>query len=72
MNPEEPHETPQERYATHLPRPTFWPAGLALAITFLLWGLIASRVVLVVGVGLFASSLAGWIKDIRNERGRLH
>jgi len=52
----------------HLPAPTFWPAGLALAITFIFWGLISSWVVFAVGLFLFALSLAGWIADIRHER----
>jgi hypothetical protein len=52
----------------HLPQATFWPAGLALAITFIFWGLISSWVVLGVGIGLFAVSLGGWIADIRHER----
>ena len=52
----------------HLPNPTFWPAGLALAVTFIFWGFITSWVVLGVGVGLFAVSLAGWITDLRHER----
>jgi hypothetical protein len=56
----------------HLPAPTFWPAGFALAITFIFWGLVTSWVVLVVGVALFAASLAGWIADIRHERKRPH
>jgi len=50
-----------------LPRPTFFPAGLAMGITFLLWGLITSWVVLVVGIGLFAASFAGWIYEILRE-----
>lgn len=54
--------------AEHLPAPTFWPAGLALAITFVCWGLISSWVVLGVGIGLFAVSLSGWITDLRDER----
>lgn len=54
--------------AEHLPPATFWPAGLALAVTFVFWGLITSWVVLGVGVGLFAVSLAGWISDLRHER----
>ncbi|MGH7995191.1 MAG: hypothetical protein ACREFX_02450 [Opitutaceae bacterium] len=66
------HENPQDHYAGHLPRPTFWPAGASLGITFVFWGLIASPVVLLVGVGLFAASLAGWIKDIRHERRHSH
>lgn len=52
----------------HLPAATFSPAGLALAITFLFWGLITSWVILAVGAGLFAVSLAGWITDLRHER----
>jgi hypothetical protein len=52
----------------HLPRPTYFPAGLAMGIAFLFWGLITSWVVLVVGLSLFAASLAGWITEIRYER----
>jgi hypothetical protein len=52
----------------HLPQATFWPAGLALGITFLFWGLITSWVVFAVGIVLFAGSLAGWIVDLRHER----
>ncbi|HVU36246.1 MAG TPA: hypothetical protein VHE61_22610 [Opitutaceae bacterium] len=51
----------------HLPPATFWPAGLALAITFVLWGFISSWVVLGIGIGLFAVSLTGWITDLRHE-----
>ncbi len=54
--------------AEHLPRATFWPAGLALAITFIFWGLISSWVGLGVGLGLFAVSLSGWIADLRHEQ----
>jgi hypothetical protein len=50
-----------------IPRPTAWPAALALGVTLLAWGLITSPVVLGVGVALFAVSLAGWIGEIRHE-----
>ncbi|MEY2496569.1 MAG: hypothetical protein QOD12_125 [Verrucomicrobiota bacterium] len=56
--------------AEHLPRPTYFPAGLAMGIAFLFWGLITSWVVLVVGLSLFITSLAGWISEIRYERKR--
>lgn len=56
----------------HLPSPTFWPAGLALGITFLFWSLITSWVVFVVGLIVFTGSLAGWIADIRHERAHPH
>lgn len=56
----------------HLPSPTFWPAGLALGITFIFWSLITSWVVLVVGVATFAASLTGWIRDILHEQRESH
>ncbi len=52
----------------HLPLPTYWPTALALAITFIFWGLITSWVIFVVGLVLFVLSLAAWIQDIRYER----
>lgn len=52
----------------HLPAPTYWPSGLALAITFLFWSLITSWVITVVGAIMFIVSLSGWIQDIRHER----
>jgi len=51
-----------------LPHPTYFPAGLAMGTAFLFWGLITSWVVFVVGLVLFAASLAGWITEIRYER----
>jgi hypothetical protein len=51
-----------------LPEPTVWPAMLALAITFLVWGLVTSLIITGVGLALFAISMAGWIRDIRHER----
>jgi hypothetical protein len=51
-----------------LPRPTYFPAGLAMGTTFIFWGLISSIVVLLVGVALFIAALAGWITEIRHER----
>jgi hypothetical protein len=55
--------------AEHLPRPTYFPAGLAMGIAFLFWGLITSWVIIVVGLALFLASLAGWITEIRYEQG---
>ena len=56
-------ELPQEP----LPHPTYFPAGLAMGVAFISWGLITQWVVFVVGVVLFAASLAGWITEIRHE-----
>jgi hypothetical protein len=50
-----------------IPRPTYWPAGLALGITFLLWGIVTSLVVVAVGAAVFIVSLAGWIGEMRHE-----
>ena len=55
---------PHER----LPRPNFFPAGVAMGTTFIFWGLITSWVILLVGIGLFAASLAGWIYEMLRER----
>ncbi len=52
----------------HLPRPTYFPAGLAMGTTFVFWGVIASPVVFIAGIGLFIAALAGWISEIRHER----
>jgi hypothetical protein len=52
----------------NLPEPCIWPATLALAITFLLWGLVTSLIITGVGGVLFGVALAGWIRDIRHER----
>jgi hypothetical protein len=51
-----------------LPRPNFFPAGLAMGTTFIFWGLITSWVILAVGIALFAAALAGWIYEILRER----
>jgi len=51
-----------------LPEPCFWPAALALGITFLVWGLVTSLIITGVGFMLFAVALAGWIQAIRHER----
>ena len=52
----------------HLPRPTYFPAGLAMGTTFIVWGLITSAVIFFVGVGLFIAALAGWITELRHAR----
>ena len=52
----------------HLPRPAYFPSGLAMGTAFMFWGLITSWVIFVIGIGLFAAALAGWISEIRHER----
>jgi hypothetical protein len=49
-----------------LPRPTYWPAVMALGIVFLLWGVAATFLISGVGLALFVVALAGWIGDLRH------
>lgn len=69
---EQENESPPEGWeilpTEHLPRPNYFPAGLAMGTTFFFWGFITSWVILAVGLGLFIASLAGWIAEIRRER----
>jgi len=66
--PGKPHHDWETLPHERLPRPTYFPAGLAMGTTFIFWGLITSRVIFLVGVALFIAALAGWIQEIRNER----
>jgi hypothetical protein len=50
-----------------IPEPTFWPAALALGTVLLLWGLVTSFVVAVVGFVLLVFSIAGWLQEMRHE-----
>jgi hypothetical protein len=55
---------PDER----LPRPTYFPAGLAMGTALIFWGFITMWIILLAGVGLFSAALAGWISEMRHER----
>jgi hypothetical protein len=50
-----------------LAEPTWWPAFLSLGATFIVWGLLASFIIVIIGLMVFGVSLAGWIGDIRRE-----
>jgi hypothetical protein len=52
-----------------LPRPTYWPAVLALGIVFVFWGVVTTLIISAVGLTLFVLALAGWIHELRRERG---
>jgi hypothetical protein len=59
-----------------LPHPGYWPAIMALGITFMLWGLavgfneVISTIFILffIGLVLFTVALIGWIGDLRDER----
>ena len=48
----------------HLPRPTYWPAMLALGITIMLLGLVTLIPIAFAGLALAAVALIGWIAEI--------
>ncbi len=50
-----------------LPPPTYWPIGLAFAITLLAWSVVTSLLITAVGLVIFAVALAGWIGDLLHE-----
>lgn len=50
-----------------LPRPTYWPAALALAIVLLAWGIATTFLISIVGAILLAISLAGWIGELLHD-----
>jgi hypothetical protein len=51
-----------------IPGPTWWPAAAALAVMLIGWGLITSLTIFLIGAALLATSIAGWIGEIRHER----
>ncbi len=50
-----------------IPEPTYAPLGLAFGVVFLLWGLLTSYLVSLVGLIFFIASLAAWIGAMRHE-----
>jgi hypothetical protein len=48
-----------------IPSPTVWPAALAAGTMLVAWGVIASPIILGVGLVLFVVALGGWIREIR-------
>jgi hypothetical protein len=50
-----------------LPKPTFWPAAMALGINFAFFGIVTSWAFTIVGVGLFALSLGKWIGELVHD-----
>ena len=63
-----PHPDWEPLPPVHLPRPTYFPAGMAMGAAFIFWGIITSWLILLVGAGLFTVTLGGWIAEILHER----
>ncbi|HEX5482117.1 MAG TPA: hypothetical protein VFZ08_05770 [Terriglobia bacterium] len=51
-----------------IPHPTYAPATVALGIACLLWGLVTTPIISLIGAVLFVMGLAAWIGDLRHER----
>jgi hypothetical protein len=51
-----------------IPKPTYWPMTLAFGLTLMLWGVVTSRAVSVLGLMIFILAAAKWIGDIRHEQ----
>ncbi|MGH9553150.1 MAG: hypothetical protein ACRD3W_27470 [Terriglobales bacterium] len=51
-----------------LPRPTVWPATLALGSTLLAFGVVTSWIISLAGLGLFLLGAGGWFEELRNDQ----
>lgn len=56
-----------EALPQQLPRPTYWPALLALGIALALLGPVTAMAITIVGVCLGGVSLAGWIAEMSHD-----
>lgn len=53
----------------HIPKPTYMPVVLALGLVCLLWGIVTTYLISLVGLVIFVVGIWGWIGDLRHERG---
>lgn len=50
-----------------LPRPTYWPIVMSLGIVCLVWGVVSTFILSLVGLALFVIALIGWIGEMMHE-----
>jgi len=50
-----------------LPRPTYWPIAMAVAITLIAFGFVNALLITIIGIVLLVVALIGWIGDVRDE-----
>lgn len=67
-HPKTPQEAWEQLPPERMPNATYFPAGLAMGTTLIIWSLITSVIIGLIGIALFAAALAGWITDLRHER----
>jgi len=53
----------------HIPEPTYMPAVVALGVVCMLWGIVTTYLISLVGLVLFVIGISGWIGDLRHEHG---
>lgn len=53
----------------HIPAPTYMPVIVALGVVCMLWGIVTTYLMTLVGVALFAVGISGWIGELRHEHG---
>ena len=51
----------------HIPEPTYMPVVMALGVMCILWGIVTTYLITLVGVVLFVVALSGWIGELRHE-----
>lgn len=51
----------------HLPRPTYWPACMAIGWVTLAYGLLFSLYFAALGAALVVAGAYGWIEELRHE-----
>ncbi len=54
--------------AQPIPRPTYAPAVTAIAVVCVLWGLVTTFLISLLGLVLLVAGLADWIGELRHER----
>lgn len=51
----------------HIPEPTYMPLVMALGIMSMLWGIVTTPLLSLVGAVLFVVAISGWIGELRHE-----
>jgi uncharacterized membrane protein YjjP (DUF1212 family) len=51
-----------------MPKPTIWPAALALGLVAAAFGIITSGIFFYAGVALVVLAITGWMRDLVAER----
>ncbi|HTR29722.1 MAG TPA: hypothetical protein VMH27_10665 [Puia sp.] len=62
-----PDESWEKARPEKLPSPAYWPFFLALGLAFLVWGMLTTWIIGVVGLLIFIIALARWINLLRHE-----